>query len=106
MPKLQAEVDQLRTELLRQGGDLKAAAAVASRGLTAACANDLRLRKTALMLRLAEIYADRELFQDSQPMLQAALEMARDCDFYSVFEMGQNLHARLARQTLNQTLDE
>jgi tetratricopeptide (TPR) repeat protein len=96
MPRLQCEVDGLRALVHQANGDLKSAAAIASRGLALATTHGLSLRRIQLLLRLAGVYAARSEFSQCRPLLQAALEQARSIDYHSAFEFGQAMVARVA----------
>lgn len=96
MPRLQCDVDLVRTTLHRLGGDLKAAANIASRGLTVAAANDLRLRKTRFLLQLATIYERRGQVKECTPLLEEAFDLARETEYHTARAEGQALFARIA----------
>lgn len=95
LARLTTEADLIRCRLLRAGGDLRAAASVASRGLTVAAASEMRLRKTSLLLELAEIQAQRKMDEECRVLLFAALEAARDSHYHSVFISAQELLAKV-----------
>jgi hypothetical protein len=95
MPRLQCEVDLARTRLHQKGGDLKGAASVASRGLTVATANDLRLRKTTFLLQLATIAELQGRISECRPLLQEAFDIARDTDYHSARAQAGDIWARI-----------
>jgi tetratricopeptide (TPR) repeat protein len=95
MPRLQCEIDLIRALLRQTDGDLQAAAAVASRGLTVASANELRLRKTRFLLRLAEIFERRGKIRECTTVLAEAFNIARESEYHSAREQGQALYARI-----------
>lgn len=98
MPRLQCEIDLIRAQLRQADGDLRAASAVAIRGLTIASANDLRLRKTRLLLRLAEIFERRGKLRECTAVLTEAFDIARESEYHSAREDGQALYARIMGQ--------
>jgi hypothetical protein len=98
MPRLQCEVDLIRARLRQTGGDLQAAATVASRRLTLASANDLRLRKTRFLLRLAEIFERQGKLEECTAVLVEAYDLARESDYHSAREQGQVLYARISKR--------
>jgi hypothetical protein len=95
MPRLQCEVDLIRAGLRQLDGDLQAAASVASRGLTIASANDLVLRKTSFLLRLAEIFHQRSQLHECRAVLSEAFDIAREAEYHSAREDGQRLFAKI-----------
>lgn len=98
MPRLQCAADEIRARLHLADGDLQAALAMASRGLTLASANDLRLRKTLLLLRLAQIFERRGEFNECRAVLAEAFDLARETGYHAAVEEGQELHARISKK--------
>ena len=88
MSRLQCEIDLLRAQLRQNDGDLQAAAPVASRGLTVASANDLILRKTRFLLRLAEIFERRGKIEECTSVLVESFNIARESEYHSERDRG------------------
>jgi tetratricopeptide (TPR) repeat protein len=99
MPRLQCDADLVRAELHQLDGDLTTALAVASRGLTTASANDLRLRKTRFLLRLSELFEQRGRLPECREVLGEAFELARETQYHSAREQGQGIAARISTRS-------
>jgi hypothetical protein len=97
--RLHTEVDEVRARLHRLSGDLPAAAAVAARSVAIASANDLRLRKTSLLIELAHVQLARDMHRECHVLLLSALDTARDTHYHSAYLDAQELLAKVTWAT-------
>ena len=96
MPRTICEVEALRAQALRSVGDLRGASAAALQGLEVSTRHDLKLRKAIAVISLAEISDLQKLDTVTAPLIEAALEIARDTNFYNAMSRAQQLQARVA----------
>jgi len=98
MPRIDCEVETLRARALQAVGDLKGAAEAALKGLSVSTIHDLRLRKAKAAVAIAEISVQRNMREIAGPLVEAALEIATDSDYFLALS-----HAQRLAMSLNNT---
>lgn len=91
MPRSICEVEALRCRALQAVGDLKGSCEAAFKSMEVATLHELRLRKATAAIAIAEICVLRKLYQVSDPLIEAALEIARDTEYHDALSRAQRL---------------
>jgi tetratricopeptide (TPR) repeat protein len=84
MPRLTSEAAFNRSKLLLSLGETRHAARLARVSLEIATENDMRLRQISSLLLMSKIYEARDQEKLSRPILQRALQLAEDAEYYNV----------------------
>lgn len=95
IPQLMAEVHELRARLHFRTGDLRTAGSFARRSLEIASLHELQIRKASALVLYARINLKRGFKQACRPLLEEAMTIARDTEYFTANAQAQELELEL-----------
>ncbi|NOT58037.1 MAG: hypothetical protein HOP18_25820 [Deltaproteobacteria bacterium] len=97
IPRMTAEVHGLRARLHKRSGDLRTAGSFAEKSLEIASLHELQVRKASDLVLYASINLKRGFRRDCRPLLEEALAITRDTEYYAAYAQAQELLHGLER---------
>jgi tetratricopeptide (TPR) repeat protein len=97
IPRMMAEVHEHRARLHLRSGDLRTAGTFARRSLEISSLHELQIRKANGLVLYAEINLKLGFSQACRPLLEEAMTIARDTDYYLVYKRAQEIEHELKR---------
>lgn len=94
-PRITCEVFEIRARLHRQTGDLRNAGSAAAEALRIASFHDLRVRKASILVLYADIILRQGFKEISAPMVEEAMLLAREINYFAAYAEGQELKHRI-----------
>jgi hypothetical protein len=97
IPRMTADVHELRARLHFSIGDLRTAGTFARKSLEIASLHELQLRKASVLMLYAEINLKRGFKKACRPLLEEALTITRDTEYYTAYLQAQDIWHDLER---------
>ncbi len=97
IPRMMAEVHELRSRLHLRSGDLRTAGTFARRSLEIASLHELQIRKARALILYAQINFKRGFKKACRSLLEEALGLTRDMGYFAAYAQAQELWHELER---------